>query len=468
MFQSVRARLTLWYCGLLAVVLVTYGAASYLRITRAIRAETDASLSDTAHELTAAFSQLASENDRLAHAVPLDFRYSDRSLLLFRPDGAVLASSLPPHELADADRDEIARRIARGIKGFFTVGATGGRDGVRALAIPINVVSNPYVAVVARDLGDEASRIENAGAALFLGIPVALLVAGGGGYLLARGSLAPVVRMSRKAREIGAANLGERIEVQNPADELGVLAATINDLLSRLETAFGSQRRFMAEASHELRTPLSILQGEADVALSRPDRGTDEYREALEIVQGTARKLSQIVEDLFLLSRRDTGTYPVRFSRFYLDETVADCARAMRTAAASRGVGISVESSAERLVCGDEELIHRLVLNLLDNAVKYTREGGSVRVDLACQNGIDRIRVRDEGPGVPEPERELIFGRFYRGDGNGPGGGRGAGLGLAIAKSIAQLHSGDVRLAESSSSGSTFVVEIRVAVPASG
>jgi two-component system OmpR family sensor kinase len=467
MFQSVRARLTLWYCGLLAVVLVTFGAASYLRIARTIRAETDASLADTAHELTAAFSQLAAEEDGPARAVPLDFRYSDRALFLLRPDGGILASSRPPQDLSEAERAEIGRRVAQGTRGFFTIEGRWRHEGIRALAIPITVVSKPFVAVVARDLGDQSSRLKNAAAALFLGIPFALLVAGGGGYLLARGSLAPVLRMSRKAQEIGASNLGERIAIRNPRDELGVLAATINGLLARLESAFGSQRRFMAEASHELRTPLSILQGEADVALSRSDRRVDEYREALEIVQKTSRKLTQIVEDLFLLSREDAGNYPVRLSRFYLDETVADCARAMRTSAASRGIRMAVESSPERLVYGDEELVHRLVLNLLDNAVKYTREGGSVRVELDRSDGLDRIFVRDEGPGVPEGERGRIFERFYRGGGNAPGGGGGAGLGLAIARSIAQLHGGDVRLAETSLAGSTFVAEIRVELPPS-
>ena len=464
MFQSVRARLTLWYCGLLGVVLVTFGLVSYARIARAIRAETDASLSDTAHELTSAFQQLAVEEEG-SREVPLDFRFSDRALLVVAPDGRILASSRS-RELDAEQRAEIGSRVARGVRGFFTVKDGSEDEGVRALAIPIVVVSKPFVAVVARSLRNEAHRLRNAAAALSFGIPVALLVAGVGGYLLARESLAPVLRMSRKAREIGASNLGERIEIRNPRDELGVLAATINGLLGRLEAAFDSQRRFMAEASHELRTPLSILQGEADVTLARSDRRVDEYREALEVVQKTSRKLTQIVEDLFLLSRGDAGNYPVRPARFYLDETAAECARAMRTLADSRGVSIEVEPSPERLVYGDEELIHRLVLNLLDNAVKYTRPGGKVRVRMGHDGGVDRIFVRDEGPGVAEKEREKIFQRFYRGAENGPG--KGAGLGLAIAKSIAHLHGGDVRLAETSPAGSTFVAEIRVSLPAAG
>jgi signal transduction histidine kinase len=269
--------------------------------------------------------------------------------------------------------------------------------------------------------------------------------------------------MSREARQIGASSLGERIAIRNPDDELGILGTTLNDLLARLESAFTSQKRFMAEASHELRTPLAILQGESDVALARPDRDAGEYREALEVVQKTTRKLSQIVEDLFLFSRGDAGDYPVRASRFYIDETVDDVARAMRTRAGTRGVRIEVAPSPERRVRADEELIHRLVLNLIDNAVKHTRTGGLVRVELGEREGMTLISVRDEGPGVPPDERERIFERFYRG---GDGRSTGAGLGLAIVKSIAQMHGGDARLAESSPAGSTFVAELRVAEPA--
>ena len=456
MFQSVRARLTLWSCAWLAVVLASFSGVSYLLLARAIRSETDASLFDTAHEFTAAFGRLGLESATPAQEVPLDFRYSDRALLVFGPDGRLLASSLLS-ELDEAARREIVRRIGRGTIGFFTVAGSGGGSGIRALAVPVQVVSARFVAVVARSLRGQSNRLRGAAAALFLGIPVALLVAGAGGYALARQSLAPVLRMSRQAQQIGAASLGERIEVRNPRDELGVLAATLNGLLARLESAFESQRRFMADASHELRTPLAILQGEADVALSRADRDAPEYREALEVVQRTSRKLSQIVEDLFLLSRGDSGNYPVRASRFYFDETVAASARAMRRPAEVRGVEIAVGPLPECLVLGDEELLHRLVLNLLDNAVKHTRRGGTVRVDLRPEDAGPTLSVRDEGPGVAPEERERIFERFYRGTSGTEGG---AGLGLAIARWIAGVHGGEVRLAESSPSGSVFVATL--------
>lgn len=461
MAPTVRARLTLWYCALLAVVLVAFSTVSYLAIARAIRADNDASLADTAHELSAAFGRSALGEGGLSRSVPLDFRYSDRAIFVFDAAGSLAAASRS-REVSAADRDALARRVASGARGTFTVEGRSPGGGIRALAFPVTVVSTPFVAVVARNLEDQRRRLGAAAAALFAGIPLALLAAGAGGYVLARKSLSPVVRMSRQARRIGASSLGERIEVVHPGDELGQLAETLNGLLERLESAFASQRRFMAEASHELRTPLAILQAESDVALSRPGRDAAEYREALEVVQTTARKLSQIVEDLFLVSRSDAGDYPVRTSRFYLDETVAGAARAMRTRAESRNVSIEVAPSPERLVSGDEELIHRLVLNLIDNAVKHTRSGGRVRVELSEEDGVTSIRVRDEGPGVPPEERHRIFERFYRGE-SGRGSGAGAGLGLAIVRSIAQMHGGDARLAETSPAGSTFVAELRIA-----
>ncbi|HEX3107630.1 MAG TPA: ATP-binding protein [Thermoanaerobaculia bacterium] len=459
MFHSVRFRLTLWYSGLLAVALITFAGISYLFLARAIRAETDASLSGTANEFAAAF---ANDEPGESRDVLLDFRYSDREIVVMNPGGAIIAASRM-RTLDSVSKRELAGRIAHGQRGLFTVTSAKGR-GIRVIAVPITVVSTPYVAIVARDPGDQASRLRDAAISLALGIPLALIVTAGGGYLLARKSLDPVREMSRKAQQISAASLGERIEVRNPQDELGDLAITLNGLLSRLDEAFTSQRRFMADASHELRTPVSILQGEADVALSRSDREPAEYREALEVVQKASRRLTQIVQNLFLLSRADAGAYPVAHSRFYLDETVADCVRSMRTLADSRGIRISFDPPQEMLLDADEELIYRLVLILLDNAVKYTRTNGTIDVALRESAGRYSLSVRDSGPGVPVQDRERIFDRFYRGKRGTTGAdathGGGAGLGLAIAQWIAELHGGRVTLAESGPNGSVFVAEI--------
>nr|MDP9362357.1 HAMP domain-containing protein [Acidobacteriota bacterium] len=287
MFHSVRARLTLWYTAILGLVLIIFSAVSYVLLAREIRAETDASLADTAHEFAAAFDPA----DRLrGRDVLLDFRYSDREILVLSPRGDLVMAS--KSRIGPEERQRIEAFVRAGGNGLHTVPGGEEGDGVRIIATPINVVGTHYTVVVARALSEQSDRLESAAHAVFFGIPLALLVAAVGGYLLAWKSLAPVTTMSAKARQIGAETLDERIEIGNERDELGFLAATLNGLLERLQLAFESQRRFMADASHELRTPIAIIQGEADVVLARRDRSADDYRESIEVMQRASRKLT--------------------------------------------------------------------------------------------------------------------------------------------------------------------------------
>jgi two-component system OmpR family sensor kinase len=294
-------------------------------------------------------------------------------------------------------------------------------------------------------------------------VPIALVIAGFGGWFLARRSLSPVVSMADRARQIGGENLSQRLPVANPRDELGRLAATFNELLGRLERSLGQQRQFMADASHELRTPVATARTAASVALQQPHRDEEDYRQTLEIVEQQTARLSRVVDDMFTLARADAGNYPIRKVPMYLDEVIEDIVRAARVIASTKGVTIddplTVRSAS---FYGDEELTHRMIGNLIDNAVRHAPPGSSVRVDLDRSSTGYVIAVRDQGPGVPDEIRPYIFERFYRGDAarqRGPTS-DGAGLGLALARWIARSHDGDVDLVRSSGSGSTFVVAL--------
>src|SRR6266849_526910 len=194
MFHSVRARLTFWYTAILALVLITFSAISYVLLAQATRSATDTSLADTAHEFAAAFSNDPDDDGRTGRGVLLDFRYSDRDVMVFSPSGEIVAASRP--HLNVQTRSTIAAVMRTGATGFHTVAGGEEHDGVRFIAIPIRVVGKEYTAVVAQDLDAQADRLENARKAVFLGIPLALIFAAGGGYLLARKSLAPVTAMS--------------------------------------------------------------------------------------------------------------------------------------------------------------------------------------------------------------------------------------------------------------------------------
>ena len=291
------------------------------------------------------------------------------------------------------------------------------RGGVRACILPVEVDGRSYVIIVARPLSNQRAMLEFVRKALVVIFPTALVFAAIGGYLLTRRSLSPVIAMTEHASRIGTLTLHERLPVPNAYDEYGQLATVINGLLARIESAFEQQRRFMADASHELRTPISIVRGEADIALAVPDRPHDEYREALSVVRTESRRLSRIVHDLFLLARADSGQQQLQRRQFYLDDVIADCTRAARSLASRRCMTLTSNVPVEASVCGDEDLMRQLILNLLDNALKYGSEGGAVEIALCSDAGAHRVIVRDTGPGIPPEVAAHIFDRFYRGDG---------------------------------------------------
>ncbi len=488
MFDSVRVRLTLWYTGVLVLVLLPLSVGAYWLIVRNVERRTFISLSEISQGF---FTTLQSEYksqpkeragpDALQAAAmeaAIAFRLRDHRFAVLDSAGNVLAENeaLPatPEPAGAVSQPEIPGEVLRQLIAG-TAGAPRrlqdlllGGEHFRARVLQDKVGGLAISVVTLQSVEAERSLLAEIRKALFLVIPIALVIACVGGYFLARKSLAPVVAMSEKAARMGAQNLHERLPVLNPRDELGYLASTFNDLLERLTRSLEQQRRFMADASHELRSPVSIIRGEAEVALSQA-RTPEEYRGSLAIALDEARRLSQIVDDLFTLARADAGQYPLRPRDFYLEELAVECVRAARSMAAARGITLSYEPDGELPIHGDEALVRRLTMNLLDNAIKFTPEGG--KINVACQRAGSEysLTVRDSGPGIPAEAQEKIFERFFRLDpartqdrralGNAETAApatTGAGLGLAIARWIAEAHHGRLVLAQSDASGSTF------------
>jgi signal transduction histidine kinase len=331
-----------------------------------------------------------------------------------------------------------------------------------------------------QDMRDDRLLLGQARTTLLLAIPLALLVSGVAGVLLAQRSLAPLEAINARAASITAANLEERLPVANPHDELGRLARIINDLLARVDTAFRTQRQFMADASHELRTPLAIIRGEADVSLRRAGRPEAEYREALTVIQAESQRLTRIVEDLFLLARVDAQsallTHAMTATPVALVPLVRDAMHSVRSLADARTIHLVEQLPADETLTihGDAMLLRRLLLNLLDNALRHAPSASAITVSLRAvpAEGTVHLGVQDEGPGVPLALRATLFHRFVHGTriedasgrsgsaaGTGAGAGAGAGLGLAIAQAIAQAHGGRVVLLERDP-GATFDVAL--------
>jgi heavy metal sensor kinase len=473
--QSLRARLTLWYTLVLGAPLVAFAAASFLVLDRALLRRADAFIDETLGAFT---TELSSEQHEEATAVRAiqsaleDVQFREVRLAIYDSSGTLIAASHPdslagyalrhPVDLVRVGSELHRNRVLA--RRLFTVGS--GEAAYRVVSEPATIFGTRYLVASTYPLHGNRETMEAVGTTYAIAIPILLLIAAVGGYFLAARSLAPVAMMSARAAEISSTNLNERLPVGTRSDELSALASVVNGLLERLEQAFAQQRRFMADASHELRTPVAVLRTEADVTLSRPNREESEYRESVTVMRDSARRLGRIVDDLFLLARADAGHLPLRREPLYLEEVVDTAARVVRTLAQERGVRIDIMPLDDSPFDGDPDLLGRLMLNLLDNAIKHSPTGGTVTLSLVRVRHEYWIGVADEGAGVPRDARGQIFQRFFRADKararDGATHTSGAGLGLAIGRWIAEAHGGRLELVRSDSSGSEF----QVALPA--
>jgi heavy metal sensor kinase len=456
MFDSVRIRLTFWYAGVLALSLIAFALVIYYAAGNIFHERQDESLRSTAQTVASAYVEELAEAHSLSKAgevVLSEITFPNRYVQLTDSTGQPLAASanlagstisIPASVLADARTRGFSHATINGLRVTVVPLSTDQALGYAAVAEPLSVV----------EAGLRELRRD-----LFAGVLLVLLLASTGGYFLARKSLAPIALMNSQTQRISAENLSARLDVNNSRDELGRLATTINDLLARLEDSFKEQQRFIADASHELRTPLAVLRGETEVALGKT-RTVDEYQKSLSLIQDEAEQLSRIVEDLFILARQPINTRAaLSKERVSLNDAVRDCARAAQVLATQKGVRLKLENDSPPIALnGNQELIRRLILNLLDNAVKYTPAGGEISLALARENGNAEIVVRDSGIGIPESAQPRVFDRFYRVDKARARAMGGAGLGLSIAQWIVEVHGGEISVLSAPGRGSTFTI----------
>ncbi|HKQ06210.1 MAG TPA: ATP-binding protein [Blastocatellia bacterium] len=460
MFSSVRVRLTLWYVLVFGVLLSGFSLAIYLALSKSLYSRLDLSLASAAKTVVNSFQVETGERGGDAAAGAADtlstLQLPDVYVAIYEGDH-VLATNYPDGHPPTPPEALLAPE-SHGQMAFRTVSGFG-EEGARQVWMPLQTKAGEYVVLITAPLHDLGEQLEAIQRTFYFGLPAALLAAGVGGFLLARKSLAPVVAMSNQAERISARNLHERLQIRNAKDELGHLASVFNELLSRLDRSFEGMRTFMADASHELRTPLSIIRGETDVALTQ-DRDPAEYKAALAIIQDEAKRLSRLVDDMLELARADAGQRPLRMADFYLNDLVDECCRAAQVLAAQKGISLQAEPAPDLSFSGDEDILRRMLLNLLDNAIKYTPAGGSVIVGIEAEAKAVRISVSDTGIGIPADALPQVFERFYRIAKARSRADGGSGLGLAIAKWAAEAHKGAIRVTSQLGRGSTFTVTL--------
>ena len=458
--RSIRARLTFWYSSLLTLTFLLLGGAGYGLLSYNLAHDMDTALSGVARVLadqarrpgSASFPPDIDEVFRRFFGFSPWQRYFD----MITPPGR--QEPRPPSDAGKIPLSPQARENAqKGLPTFETVEGPGGYP-VRILTMPVveggRVVNLVQVGMSLEMTETTLRRFLLTMAALF---PVGLLLAGGGGWLLARRALRPVDRIAETARRISAEHLAARLEDTGADDELNRLVGTLNDMLERLDASFHQVRQFSADASHELQTPLTILKGEIEVALRSP-RTADEYRAVLTSALEEIDRLTRLVDGLLLLARADAGVLRMDRRPVDLTKLVEDVCGQAKVLADARGVVLRPEGMEPLTISGDYDRLRRMLLNLVDNGLKYTPSGGRVGISLRREGPWAALRVADTGIGLSPAEQKKIFERFYRSPEAKSRGEGGAGLGLCIARSIVEAHGGKIRIESAPGQGSAFTV----------
>jgi heavy metal sensor kinase len=456
---SIRVRLTLWYVLLLAIVLAVFGGAVFLSLRQVLYSNLDASIQSSADAILGTI-QLEEEGGQFP-SIPRPADDSDDDIeqyvRVFDISKKLVFDSTGSNEHLFVDSPALSRALAgeSRIRRFEV-----DDDPMRAGTFPI-VRDGVAVGVLEVGRSEEDAADTLSTLLLILGVAylATLVLASFGGVWLAGQALSPIDDLTRLARRISAEDLGQRLDLRLPDDEVGRLARTFDEMIGRLDDSFRRQRRFTADASHELRTPLTIIKGQIEVSLQSA-REPDAYRQVLEAVNEEVDRLVRLTGSLLTLARADAGQIPMAFESVNLAALVAGAVEQLGPMSSQREVELRHAPGADVNVWADEDLLLQLLLNLLDNAIKHTPSGGRVSAGWSSSGEQAELWVRDTGVGIPVEHLPHIFDRFYRVDEARSRAEGGVGLGLAISRWIAETHGGAISVESASGEGSTFTVQL--------
>jgi heavy metal sensor kinase len=441
---SVRARLTLWYAGVLTLIICIFSAGILAFVAARLYAGLDAQL---AREIATVGKMYREEPDELKDLA------SHWGITLFQvEEGGSIR-----YQTEAWEREGLARSLQTGdtASPLSWAAPNGRRYRVQ------NISGSPYGVAAAIEENSLRDTLWTLAGILAMGIPFAVGLAIAGGYFLAGRVLAPVGAMADKARQITAESLAERLPVDNAEDEFGRLATVFNDTLSRLQDAFERLRRFTADASHELRTPLTAMRSVGEVAL-RNTRDASAYRDVIGSMLEEVDRLTRLVESLLTLTRADSGKIHLAPEALDLGVLAGSVIDQLRVLADEKQQELTLQAPVPVHAMGDPALVRHALTNVIHNAIKYTPNGGAISVELKASLGQAVIEVRDSGPGIPGAHRDRIFDRFYRVDASRSREEGGVGLGLAIARWAIEANGGRIELASGERRGSLF----RIFLPA--
>jgi heavy metal sensor kinase len=464
--RSIRFKLTVWYAALLGGIILLFGVSTWFGLARYLNQSLSDSLTKQARQIGENFLMdvgVSGENYVIneinEHLAP---ETNDRFVRVTRSDGTALYVSGAPKS-GSFDPGHVTAVSGTFSQQFTREAHLPGDGDLLIAALPFTARDGSRYLIEA---GASYEQVEDALRglllALTLGLPLTIAAAIAGGYWLTWRALKPVGAITRSAERITSRNLSERLPEMRTGDDLERLSVALNRMIVRLEESFLYVSRFTADASHELRTPLTILRGELEAAAGQP-QVAPELRETIGSALEETERLSRIVESLMAISRLDAGE--ARMEREILDlaELAVSTTEQMRLLAEDKNVALRCESEERVSVEGDRARLKQVVVNLVDNAIKYTPADGLVGVKVGASNGRAVLEVNDNGVGIPAEALSHIFERFYRVDKARSRQMGGAGLGLSIIKAIVTAHGGQVRVESVEGKGSRFLVELPIA-----
>jgi signal transduction histidine kinase len=463
---SIRLRLTLWYAAVLAVTLVGGSVVLYLVFSlNLLRQAQDQLLASKGNGLAGSLAlranQVSPGSQTRRGILP---RYlntlaeGDISIVVRDSNGTIIERSSNLGEVELPLSPAVLDAATRGESSFEDVTL---EDTDLRLYSTSAVANGQTVSIiqVARPTHQLEETLASLRAVLLVGDSALILFGALAGWFLAGRTLKPIRRITSTARSIqSSGELDRRVFYHGPRDELGELARAINDMLLRLESAFNSQRRFVADASHELRTPLTTLRVNVELLRKQRDAAPPDWGEVLDDLANEVERMGRLVEGLLDLARADAGQHLER-APLALDPLLERVER--QTAQLREGVSVSLEGPPVGQVVGNADGLTQLLLILLDNAVKYTPPGGAVRLERTRENGYVELRVHDTGAGIAPADLPRVFDRFYRAP--AARGRTGTGLGLPIARWIAEEHQGRLTVETTWGRGTTFIVRLPAA-----
>jgi heavy metal sensor kinase len=445
--RSIGARLTIWYTSLLTLTFLLLAGSAYGLLAYSLSRDMDSALNGVAEVLAErarveGSAVVPSDVDELFRRF-FGFSPLERHIEMFDPRGRRDPHQPPSRSNQLPLSPKALKNASQGLPTFETVESTGSYP-ARVLTMPViragRVTNLVQVGMSLENMYKTRRRFLLIMAAV---LPFGLLLAGGGGWLLARRALKPVDIMTQAARRISGEHLDERLQETGSGDELDRLAKTLNDMLGRLDDAFHQIRQFSADASHELQTS---------------PRSSEEYQRVLKSGLEEIDRINHLVEGLLLLARADAGVLRMDLRPVELKELLQEIYEQMKVVADNRSISFHPSSLETVSVRGDREHLRRLLLNLVDNAIKYTPAGGSVALSLQSDEEWASVRISDTGIGLSKDEQERIFTRFHRATEARSQREGGVGLGLCIARSFAVAHWGRIQVESTPGQGSTFTV----------